>query len=324
MAKTLKYLITGFSGFISRHFCEYLEQNRIAALVKGVDVVDHEMNFADYKYLSFEFEKMDLLSVNDTARIIGEFQPDYILHLASYSSVAFSWKSPIASFNNNTNIFLNILETAREFDLNARILSVGSSEEYGNVREQDLPLREETPLNPTSPYAVARVSQELLSRVYIEGYGLDVVLTRSFNHIGPRQKDIFAVASFAKQLTAIKKSNHSEGNVVTGDVSIVRDFIDVRDVAAVYYLLLQKGEKGQVYNVCGGRGTSLRDVISIMADILGIRITALVEKSLIRPGDNRRIIGCNDKIRQTLGWNPQYTLEQSLRDILDYWDRTLS
>lgn len=314
-----KYLITGFSGFISKHFCEYLERNRIAALIKGVDITDHDLNFDDYEHLSFEFEKMDLLSVSDTARIIRDFQPRYILHLASYSSVAFSWKSPIESFNNNTNIFLNILETAREFDLSVRILSVGSSEEYGNVHEEDLPLSEEAPLNPTSPYAVARVSQELLSKVYVEGYGLDVVLTRSFNHIGPRQRDIFAVASFARQLAEIKKSKRTDGTIVTGDVSIVRDFIDVRDVAAAYYLLLQKGEKGHVYNVCSGKGTSLQDLISIMADTLGININVLVEKGLIRPGDNRKIVGCNDKIREALRWSPQYSLEQSLRDTLAYW-----
>jgi len=320
---TEKYLITGFSGFVSRHFCEYLERNKINAFIKGIDVQDHDLNFDDYKYLSFDFEKIDLLSVNDIERVLSEFRPNFILHLASYSSVAFSWKAPITSFNNNTNIFLNILEAIRKLNLDTRILSVGSSEEYGNIREENLPLREDTPLNPTSPYAVARVSQELLSNIYLRGYGLDIVLTRSFNHIGPMQKDIFVIASFAKQLMMIKKSNYSYGNLITGDVSIIRDFNDVRDVVSAYYLLLHSGKKGEIYNVCSGKGISLREVISIMADILNIKISITVDETLIRPDENKIIIGCNEKIKQSLGWNPEYTLKESLCDTLNYWDSIL-
>ena len=121
-----KYLITGFSGFVSRHFCEYLERNKVNACIKGIDVQDHDLNFDDYKYLSFDFEKIDLLSANDIERALCDFKPNFILHLASYSSVAFSWKAPIVSFNNNTNIYLNILEAIRKLNLDTRILSVGS------------------------------------------------------------------------------------------------------------------------------------------------------------------------------------------------------
>lgn len=318
-----KYLITGFSGFVSRHFCEYLERNKVNACIKGIDVQEHDLNFADYKYLSFDFEKIDLLSANDIERVLCDFKPNFILHLASYSSVARSWKAPIISFNNNTNIFLNILETIRKLNLETRILSVGSSEEYGNIREENLPLTEDSPLNPTSPYAVARVSQELLSKVYVQGYGLDIVLTRSFNHIGPMQKDIFVIASFAKQLMMIKKSNQLNGNLITGDLSIIRDFSDVRDVVFAYYLLLHNAYKGEIYNVCSGTGISLREVISIMADIVNIKISITVDETLIRPDENKKIIGCNKKIKQSLGWNPKYELKQSLYDTLNYWDRIL-
>ncbi len=318
-----KYLITGFSGFVSRHFCEYLERNKINALIKGIDVQDHNFNFDAFKYLSFDFEKIDLLSVNEIERVICDFKPNFILHLASYSSVAFSWKAPIISFNNNTNIFLNILEAVRKLNLDTRILSVGSSEEYGRIREENLPLTEDTPLNPTSPYAVARVSQELLSKVYVNGYGLDIVLTRSFNHIGPMQKDIFVMGSFAKQLVMIKKSNCSDGKLITGDISIIRDFSDVRDVVLAYYLLLHSGKQGEIYNVCSGEGISLREVISIMADVLNINISITVDETLIRPDENKIIIGCNEKIKRSLSWNPKYTLEQSLCDTLNYWDSIL-
>ncbi len=318
-----KYLITGFSGFVSRHFCEYLEKSEIDAVIKGVDVQDHDLQFADFKHLSFDFEKIDLLSPVDVERIISNFSPDFILHLASYSSVAFSWQDPIASFNNNLNIFLNILEAIRKVNLDARILSVGSSEEYGNVREEHLPLQENSPLNPTSPYAVARVSQELLSKVYVNGYGLNIVITRSFNHTGPTQKDIFAIPSFAKQLIKMKKNNCVNGNLITGDISIIRDFSDVRDVVVAYHLLLHSGKSGEVYNVCSGEGISLREVILIMADILNMKIAITIDEKLIRPNENKKIIGCNEKIKQALGWQPQYSLRQSLCDVLNYWNTAL-
>ena len=217
----------------------------------------------------------------------------------------------------------NLLETVRKFNIDTRILSVGSSEEYGNITEKNLPFEEDSLLNPTNPHAVARVSQELLSKVYINGYGLDIVLTRSFNHTGPAQKEFFVIPSFAKQLVKLKKGNCLDRKLITGDVSIIRDFTDVRDVVIAYHLLLHSGKKGEIYNVCSGKGVSLREVISIMTDILDIKIDITVDKHLIRPGENKIIIGCNEKIKGSLGWEPQYTLKQSLCDILNYWDSIL-
>ncbi len=255
--------------------------------------------------------------------IIFQFQPDYILHLASYSSVAFSWTHPVLSFQNNTNIFLNLLDAVRKLNLSTRILSIGSSEEYGNVCEEDLPLKEDHPLKPISPYAVARVSQEMLSKIYADGYGLNVIMTRSFNHIGTYQKDIFVVPSFIKQLVQIKNNGGKCSELVAGDISIVRDFIDVRDVVSAYYQLLNKGEKGEIYNVCSGQGRSLKEVISDITDILNIDISITIKNNLIRPSDNKIIIGSNEKIVKKTGWNIKYSLDQSLKDIISYWQNYL-
>jgi GDP-4-dehydro-6-deoxy-D-mannose reductase len=252
--------------------------------------------------------------------IIHEFQPKYILHLAAFSSVAFSWKEPVQSFQNNINIFLNLIDAVRKSNIDTRILSIGSSEEYGNVNDEDLPLKEDHKLNPVSPYAVARVAQEALSRVYINGYGMDIVLTRSFNHIGPMQQSVFFVSSMAKQLVQLKRSGKNRGHVVTGDVSIVRDFTDVRDVVHAYYLLLKQGRKGHVYNVCSGVGLSLKALIDIMAKQLNIEVDIHVDQRLIRPADNRIIIGSNDKIKRELGWDNIIPLEQSLKDVIRYWE----
>lgn len=313
-----KYLVTGFSGFVSKHFLEYLESLNSNVAVIGLDVNAPEFDYLHFTYVKCSFIKIDLLDKNQVDNIIYIFQPNYVLHLASFSSVAYSWKNPVASFSNNTNIFLNLLEQIRSLNLTCRIISVGSSEEYGNVEEADIPLNEEHTLKPVSPYAVARVSQEMLSKIYVDGYGQDVVLTRSFNHIGPWQRDIFVISSFAKQLVEIKKYNKPV-ELTTGNLSIIRDFIDVRDVVKAYYLLFKKGRKGEVYNICSGEGVSLEMIITKMASLLDINVITKVDSALIRPNDNKIIVGDNTKIKSEVGWNPTYTLEKSLKDIIDYW-----
>jgi GDP-4-dehydro-6-deoxy-D-mannose reductase len=319
-----KILITGFSGFVGRHFVEYLEKNDSICKVKGLDIQHPNFRFDHYQNVQISFEKIDLLSKDQVEYIIHEFQPNYILHLASFSSVAFSWKDPVQSFQNNTNIFLNLIDAVRKLNIGTRILSIGSSEEYGNVNDDDLPLKEDHKLNPVSPYAVARTAQEHLSRVYVNGYKMDIILTRSFNHIGPLQTTVFVVSSLARQLVELKKSGKDRGRIVTGDVSIVRDFTDVRDVVYAYYLLLRQGRKGHVYNVCSGKGLSLKDIIDIMAKQLNMEVDIHVDPRLIRPADNMIIIGSNEKIKRELGWENKIPLEQSLRDVINYWEIELN
>jgi GDP-4-dehydro-6-deoxy-D-mannose reductase len=314
-----KYLITGYSGFVSRHFLEYLDRNETHVSVKGLDVQEPEFQQSSFKNIRVTFEKTDLLDRDRVESIIFNFQPDYIVHLASYSSVAFSWKEPILSFRNNMNIYLNLLESIRKLNLSVRILSIGSSEEYGNVDEKALPLTEAHTPKPLSPYAVARVSQEMISKVYAEGYGLDIVMTRSFNHIGPFQRDIFVISSFARQLVEIQKSGGGNGELVTGDLSIVRDFTDVRDVVRAYDLLLKNGRSGEIYNVCSGKGMSLTEIIDIMAGILDLHIQTRVDEKLIRPNDNRIIIGSNEKIKREIGWEPEIPMRRSLEDVVAFW-----
>jgi len=314
-----KFLITGFSGFVGRHFMEYLDANETSAVVKGLDVHFPDIKQKHFKHVRYDFERIDLLDKGKVENIVFEFQPDYILHLASFSSVAFSWKEPNISFQNNTNIFLNLLEATRKLDMGTRILSVGSSEEYGDVDQKDLPLTEEHHLRPVSPYAVARVSQELLARVYVSGYGLDIVMTRSFNHIGPFQKDIFVLPSFVKQIVEMKYHDSKPNQLKTGDITIIRDFTDVRDIVDAYYKLLMLGEKGEIYNVCSGVGWSLKDVIDKICDILEVGVQIVPDKSLYRPDENRAIVGSNEKIKNTTQWFPEYSLEDALGATITYW-----
>jgi GDP-4-dehydro-6-deoxy-D-mannose reductase len=313
-----KFLITGSSGFVSNYFIDFLEENEIKSSVLGLDIFENDQD-TTYRHVSRAFRQIDLLNAQDIENIIYSFRPDYILHLASYSSVSFSWRNPVLSFQNNTNIFLNLVESVRKLNLPVRILSVGSSEEYGNVNSEHLPLHENLPSDPISPYAVARVSQELLSKIYSQGYGVDIVMTRSFNHLGPRQKDLFVVASFAKQIAELKKQGLSSGEIITGDLSIIRDFLDVRDVVRAYYLLLTKGVNGEVYNICSGQGVSLQKIVEMLSQIGKIKITTVLKPAYVRPNDNKIIIGTNEKIQKAVGWKPQIPINKSLEDIFDYW-----
>jgi GDP-4-dehydro-6-deoxy-D-mannose reductase len=321
MNTTDKYLITGFSGFVSKHFIDYLENNKIHAQILGIDIHEMDFDISDYRNVSCQFEKVDLLNKLEVERIIHQFKPDYVLHLASFSSVALSWKKPVESFTNNTNIFLNLIDTIRLADFKCRILSIGSSEEYGNMESVDSHLMEEHTLHPISPYAVARVSQEMLSKVYVDSYNMDIIMTRSFNHIGTHQKEMFVIPSFARQLIALKNNGSEQKELTTGDTSIIRDFVDVRAVVEAYYLLFQKGKKGQIYNICSGFGTSLNDVIQKMATILNIHVTQKIDPNLVRPNDNKVIIGSNKKIKNDTGWENRFVLEQSLKDIIEYYEK---
>lgn len=318
-----KFIITGCSGFVGRHFLDYLEDNQIKCEVLGLDIAPM-IPHRSFVYVKLSTECVDLLNQQDIERIVYEFNPQYILHLASYSSVAFSWKNPTLSFKNNVNIFLNLLEVIRKYNLSTRILSIGSSEEYGNVSPDEVPLTESSPLRPLSPYAVARVSQEMLSKLYADSFGLDIVITRSFNHIGPRQRDVFVVPSFIRQISEAKLSGETQMTLTTGDLSIVRDFTDVRDVVKAYYLLLKYGHKGEIYNICSGNPTRLSEIIDIASEILDISVMTEVSNDLIRPNDNPLIIGDNSKLCNHTGWQPSFTLKKSIEDIVAYWVATVS
>ncbi|MBP3296472.1 MAG: GDP-mannose 4,6-dehydratase, partial [Lachnospiraceae bacterium] len=266
--------------------------------------------------LNIRFSVIDLMDKEALKSAFATFRPDYCLHLAAFSSVAYSWKYPSESFTNNSNIFLNLIDAIRETDASCRVLSVGSSEEYGNVSRSELPLKESQRVNPVSPYAVARVSQELMSKVYVKAYGMNVIMTRSFNHIGPRQDDRFVIPSFIKRIIDIKKSGKDEGEIETGDTSIIRDFVDVRDVVRAYYMLLENGTPGEIYNICSGNAYRLADIIDGIAAQVGVKVTTKVNPEFVRPDDNKEIVGSAYKIESELGWKPVIDIKDTLRDMI--------
>ena len=306
-----KYLITGVGGFVGRHFWEYLLEHESEFTVLGLDMPAE----APWDHTAFQYRQLNLMDSEALRDIVSSFQPDYIVHLASISSVGQSWKDPDGCFTNNTTIFLNLAEAVRSECPSARVLSVGSSEEYGNYPAEAMPLWEGYELRPCNPYAVSRVAQEMLSKLYADSYGLNIMMTRSFNHIGPRQRDCFVIPSFVKQLVEIKK-NGGKGTMRVGNLEIVRDFLDVRDVVDAYWRILTKGKPGEVYNVCSSKGVKLRDIITATAELLGIEPTIEVDPALVRPADNAVIIGDSSRIRESLGWKPKFSFEHTLNDMI--------
>ena len=312
-----KIVITGASGFVSGHFIDYLYDNRIECDVLGLDRGTPTIDLSKYgDRIRIRFSIVDLMDKAALKTAIANFEPNYLLHLAAFSSVAYSWINPSESFTNNSNIFLNLIDAIREVNPACRVLSVGSSEEYGNVERSDLPLKESQRINPVSPYAVARVSQELMSKVYVKAFGMNVIMTRSFNHIGPRQDNRFVVPSFINKILDIKKAGMKKGEIETGDTTIIRDFVDVRDVVRAYYILLEKGMSGEIYNICSGKAMALSEIIDCVANDVGVKITTRVNPKLVRPDDNREIVGSSYKIESELGWKAERDIRDTLHDMV--------
>ena len=265
-----RIIITGFSGFVARHYLDYLKGTSEKDIeVLGLDIAEPLYDLDEYRSAGIEisFKTANLMDSDLVNKIIVDFKPNEILHLAAFSSVTYSWEHPADCFSNNTKVFLSVVEAVRINDLKSRILSVGSSEIYGDVTEDMLPLKEGMPINPLSPYAIARQAQEQLARVFVERFGMDIILTRSFNHIGPRQDQRFVVPSFIARILEGRKhmaevtlgqkdqpDGLPEVTIETGDTSIIRDFLDVRDVVRAYDMLLKSGKKGETYNIAGNQG----------------------------------------------------------------------
>jgi len=303
-----RILITGCNGFVARYFVDYFRAKNNAVEFFGVDISP------SCAMEGVSYSQMDLMDLDGINKLLLVYKPTHIAHFASVSSVSQSWEMPVESFKNNTNIFLNIVESVRKLGLSPRILSIGSSEEYGNYPQHALPLKEYYQLRPSNPYAIARVAQEMISKLYADSYGLEIMMTRSFNHIGPGQREVFAIPSFICQMLKAKAENRAEISV--GNIDVVRDFLDVRDVVDAYYKILFFGRKGEVYNVCRGIGYTLRDVIQQIAEIIDFSPELVVDPHKVRPTDNQIIIGDPAKLMTELNWRPAIPLETSLRQTI--------
>ena len=252
------------------------------------------------------------------ASLVAAIRPERILHLAGQSSPHLSWLDPGGTLRTNVMGIVHVLDAARSQGLRPAVLVVGSAEEYGRVRADELPLVETTPLRPASPYAVSKVAQSALAVLYGPAGGMRVVTTRTFHHSGPGRGEAFAESSFARQIAEIEIGRRAPV-IRVGNLDAVRDFADVRDVVRAYWLLAERGEGGTVYNVCTGRGRAIRELLEMLLACSSSRIEVQVDPERLRAADIPVQVGDPSRLRAATGWEPRIPLEQSLRDLLDDW-----
>ncbi len=260
----------------------------------------------------------DLTDASSMRHLIRIVRPDRIFHLAAQSYVPASWNAPAQTFTTNVIGQLNLLEAVREEGGDPLIHIAGSSEEYGLVLPDEVPITESNPLRPLSPYAVSKVTQELLALQYHRSYGFKTVITRGFNHEGPRRGEVFSTSSFAKQIAEIEKGMR-EPIINVGDLSCKRDWTDVRDFVRAYWLALEKGVPGEVYNVGSGVTRTVQSMLDLLLSMSSISIEVRTDPTRMRPSDVRILWSNSDKFKAQTGWEPKIPFEQTLRDLLDYW-----
>jgi GDP-4-dehydro-6-deoxy-D-mannose reductase len=311
----LRFLITGVGGFAGSHLADYLiAQARPGDEVWGCDVRGERRPFHSP---ALQLVSADLRDPDVVRALIDQARPERIYHLAGQASPGGSWVSPWGTLETNLRSQVNLLEAVRAARLEARILVLGSAEEYGRVSPSDLPLREDCPLRPDSPYGVSKVGQDLLGLQYFLSHGLTIVRVRPFNHIGPRQSPQFVAPAFAGQIAAIETGRQAPV-VRVGRLDARRDFSDVRDIVRGYALALEQGEPGEVYNLGSGRGYSIQNLLDMLLSFSTQRISVEADPQRLRPSETPDLVCDPGKFRARTGWQADIPLEQSLRDLLDY------
>lgn len=311
----MRALITGISGFVGTHLAEYL-LNQTDCEVAGT--VFGPMDSIAHLRRRLQLYPAELSHLEVVSFILADAKPDLIFHLAAQPLPALSFKDPWFTLENNIRMQLNLLEAMQQLKLPARILVVGSGEEYGLIRPQDLPVSEEAPLRPMNPYAVSKVTQDMLGLQYFLSYGVQAIRVRPFNHIGPGQRLGFVVPDLAKQV-AEAEAGKREPVVQVGSLEVSRDFSDVRDVVHAYYVALTKGVAGEVYNVGSGSARSIRFILDGLLRLSLVPLKYKEDPERVRPIDVPFVQADVSKLRAATGWEPLIPIERSLADILDYW-----
>lgn len=314
----MRVLITGITGFAGSHLAEYILAKHPDLEVFGIMRWRSRTENIESIRNQVELIECDLRDATSVKNLMARVLPDKIFHLAAQSFVPSSWNAPAESLATNVLGQLNIFEAIRELDIDPWIQIACSSEEYGLVHEDELPIKEENPLRPLSPYAVSKVGQDYLAYQYFKSFGLKAVRTRGFNHDGPRRGDVFVSSNFAKQLVEVEKGK-KEPVIHVGNLEARRDFSDVRDIVRGYWLAVERCEPGEVYNICCGKAYSIQEVLDRLIELSGAKVDIQEDPSRLRPSDVPVLLGDNTKFRNATNWKPEIPYDKTLSDMLDYW-----
>lgn len=314
----MRVLITGITGFAGSHLADYLLAEHTEVEIFGIQRWRSRTENIEHLAGKIELREADLRDYTSIHRVLDEVRPDAIFHLAAQSFVPTSWRAPAETLSTNIIGQTYIFEAVRALQLDPTIQIAGSSEEYGLVLPDEVPIKETNPLRPLSPYAVSKVAQDLLAYQYFESYGLKTVRTRGFNHTGPRRGDVFVTSNFAKQIASIE-AELQEPVIRVGNLESVRDFTDVRDTVRAYWLAVEKGRPGEVYNIASGREITIRQLLDKLVELSRTRVEVEIDPDRLRPSDVEVLIGDASKFHADTGWEPTIPLEQTLEDLLDFW-----
>ena len=338
----MRVLITGITGFAGSHLAEYILAEHPEVAVYGtyrwrsrmenleqlsargvLDVIEGRYSAGAGQPDEARKGRVTLLHCELTdagavEKLIATLRPDRVFHLAAQSFVQSSFDEPAATMRINVESQLNLLEAIRRHDTTIRVHIAGSSEEYGLVHPDEVPMKETNPLRPLSPYAVSKVAQDKLAYQYFKSYGLHLVVTRGFNHTGPRRGLIFVTSTMARQIALIEAGKH-EPVIYHGDLTTKRDWTDVRDMARAYWLALEKGEPGESYNVGRGKCWSIREMLDILLTHARTKIRTQEDPARLRPSDVPILWADTAKFHRATGWEPVIPFEQTLADLLEYW-----
>jgi len=313
--------ITGITGFVGSHLAEFLltKNYRVFGLVRA------RSNLENIKHLSNKIRLItgDVTDAISLRKALSECKPDEVYHLAANSYVPYSWTQPVEVFNTNAIGFINLLEAIRNFNLNPKIMIAGSSEEYGMVYEEEVPIKETNPLRPLSPYGVSKVTMDLLAQQYFASYKMNIFISRAFNHTGPKRGENFVCSNFAKQIVKIEMG--LKDKLTHGDLSSVRDFTDVRDMVKAYVIGLNHPniEFGKPYNIASGKGYTIQEIVDMLCSMSKKEIELEMDEARTRPSDVPLLIGDSTSFRETTGWKPEIPFEQTLKDLLTFWRKKL-
>lgn len=289
-------LVTGARGFVGRYLVEHLEHT-------GAEVT------------GWGRERVDLLDRRGVSRAMAELRPSVVYHCAGAAHVGQSFDNVADTLAANVLGTHHVLDGLRNAGVSARVLITGSSLVY---RQSDRALSEEDPTGPATPYAVSKLAQEMLGHRSMKEDRQQVLLTRPFNHIGPRQDPTYAAPSFAQQIALIEKGR-MRPEITVGNLDAARDLHDVRDTIRAYTTIIERGEPGRIYNVCAGQAFKIGDVLDRLVAMSRVPVTVTVDPARYRPSDNLMLLGDRSRIERELGWKPRISLDQTLADLLDYW-----
>ena len=299
----MKALVTGATGFVGRHLSAYLRS--CGDEVVGADRAAYE-----------DVIVVDITEAASVEQVFADVAPDVVYHLGGWSDVGASWTAPVEAYKVNAEGTLNVLEAARHHGV-GRVMVVSSADIYGVVPDDLLPITEQHPLRPVSPYAVSKVAADYLALQAHLGHGLEVVRARAFNHLGPGQSENFVASAIASRIAANERDGTTE--VPVGNLAARRDFTDVRDVVVAYRLLVEQGAAGEAYNVCSGRAVAIQELADQLLSLAKHPMRLVVDPDRYRSVDVPTVLGDAARLRAATGWEPSIPLATTLADLLEYW-----